>query len=63
MTQQAEQLEKATIGIKYILDRSQHNDKLYYHIGFGTEAFRLLTSAYAALTDEDVKIVEQRYIR
>lgn len=56
-------IDKAGAAIKYLLDRSQRDDKLYYHIGFGTESFRLLTDAHAALTGEDVKAVEARYSR
>lgn len=54
-------LQKAATAIKYLLDRSRRDDKLYYQIGFGTEAFRLLTDAHAALTGEDVAAVEKRY--
>ncbi|KKX29228.1 hypothetical protein [Rhizobium sp. LC145] len=56
-------IDKAGAAIKYLLDRSQRDDKLYYQIGFGTEAFRLLTDAHAALTGQDVKDVEARYCR
>ena len=56
-------IDKAGAAIRYLLDRSQRDDKLYYHIGFGTESFRLLTDAHAALTGEDVKAVEARYSR
>jgi len=54
---------KAGTAIKYLLDRSRRDEKLYYQIGFGTEAFRLLTDAHAALTGEDVAAVETRYGR
>ncbi|TCV66324.1 hypothetical protein [Neorhizobium sp. S3-V5DH] len=56
-------IDKAGRAIKYLLDRSQRDDKLYYHVGFGTESFRLLTDAHAALTGEDVKTIEARYSR
>ncbi|MDK1386333.1 hypothetical protein QN224_13035 [Sinorhizobium sp. 8-89] len=56
-----EKLQKAGEAIAYLLNRSQRDDKLYYQIGFGTEAFRLLTGAHAALTSDDVKAVEKRY--
>lgn len=52
---------KAAKAIAYLLDRSRRDDKLYYQIGFGTEAFRLLTDAHAALIGEDVAAVEKRY--
>lgn len=57
----ATKLEKAADAIKYLLDRSRRDDKLYYQIGFGTEAFRRLTSAHAAITGEEVAVVEKRY--
>ncbi|UXS01131.1 hypothetical protein [Agrobacterium tumefaciens] len=49
--------------ISYLLNRSQRDDRLYYQIGFGTESFRLLTVALAALTDVDHASVEKRYSR
>ncbi|MCS0459492.1 hypothetical protein [Rhizobium favelukesii] len=61
MIDDATKLQKAAAAITYLLDRSQTNDKLYYQIGFGTEAFRLLTDAQAALTGEDLATVEKRY--
>lgn len=54
-------LQKAGEAIAYLLNRSRRDDKLYYQIGIGTEAFRLLTDAHAALTGEDVAAVEKRY--
>ncbi|RVI16115.1 hypothetical protein CN200_16340 [Sinorhizobium meliloti] len=54
-------LKKAGEAIAYLLNRPRRDDKLYYQIGFGTEAFRLLTDAHAALTGEDVEVVEKRY--
>ncbi|MXN51863.1 hypothetical protein GR158_12095 [Shinella sp. AETb1-6] len=57
----AEKLKKAETAISYLLNRSRRDDKLYYQIGFGTEAFRLLTDAFAALTGEEVAVVERRY--
>ncbi|KQY78612.1 hypothetical protein ASD52_01830 [Ensifer sp. Root142] len=54
-------LQKAGEAIAYLLNRSRRDDKLYYQIGFGTEAFRLLTGAHAVLTGEDVAAVEKRY--
>jgi len=57
----AEKIQKASTAIAYLLNRSQRDDKLYYQIGFGTEAFRLLTDAHASLTGDDVSIVEKRY--
>lgn len=54
-------IDKAGTAIKYLLDRAKHNDKLYYQIGFGTEAFRLLTSALADITGESADVVERRY--
>jgi hypothetical protein len=61
MIDDATKLQKAADAIKYLLARSRRDDKLYYQIGFGTEAFRLLTDAHAALTGEDVAVVEKRY--
>jgi hypothetical protein len=61
MIDDATKLQKAATAIKYLLDRSRRDDKLYYQIGFGTEAFRLLTDAHAAITGEDVAAVEKRY--
>lgn len=55
------QVEKAKTAIAYLLNRSQRDDKLYYQIGRGTEAFRLLTDAYAEMTGEDADAVERRY--
>ncbi|MGO7686229.1 hypothetical protein ACC696_16415 [Rhizobium ruizarguesonis] len=57
----ATKLEKAAKAIAHLLNRSRENEKLYYQIGFGTESFRLLTEAHAAITGEDVKAVEKRY--
>lgn len=57
----AEKLQKASTAIAYLLNRSKRDEKLYYQIGFGTESFRLLTDAHAALTGEDVAVVEKRY--
>lgn len=54
-------IEKSERAIAYLLNRSQRDSKLYYQIGFGTEAFRLLTDAYAELKGEDVATVEKRY--
>jgi len=54
-------LAKAAKAIAYLLNRSRDNENLYYQIGFGTESFRLLTDAHAAITGEDVKNVEKRY--
>jgi hypothetical protein len=61
MIDDATKLQKAGEAIAYLLNRSRRDDKLYYQIGFGTEAFRLLTDAHAAITGEDVKAVEKRY--
>lgn len=58
---ETEKIDKASTAIAYLLNRSKRDEKLYYQIGFGTEAFRLLTDAYAALTGEDVAVVEKRY--
>jgi hypothetical protein len=57
----AEKLQKAHTAIAYLLNRSMRDEKLYYRIGFGTESFRLLTDALAALTGEDAAAVEKRY--
>ena len=54
-------IQKAATAIAYLLNRSRRDEKLYYQIGFGTEAFRLLTDAHAAITGEEVAIVEKRY--
>lgn len=54
-------LAKAQKAIAYLLNRSQRDDKLYYQIGYGTEAFRLLTDAYAELTGEEADVIERRY--
>lgn len=54
-------IQKASAAIAYLLNRSRRDEKLYYQIGFGTEAFRLLTDAHAALTGEEVAAVEKRY--
>jgi len=61
MTDAATKIEKSRKAIAYLLNRSQRDDKLYYQIGWGTEAFRLLTDAYAELTGEDATEVERRY--
>lgn len=55
--------EKSKKAIAYLLNRFLRDDKLYYQIGYGTEAFRLLTDAYAAMTGENVDEVERRYGR
>lgn len=54
---------QAESAVAYLLDRSLRDDELYYHIGYGTEAFRRLTHAYAALTGEEPATVEKRYAR
>lgn len=59
----AEKLDKAAKAVRYLLDRSQRNDKLYYEIGYMTEAFRLLTEAHAALTGTAVDDVIGKYRR
>lgn len=61
MTDDATKLQKSAKAIAYLLNRSRSNSDLYYQIGFGTEAFRLLTDAHAALTGEEVSAVEKRY--
>jgi len=61
MTDTETKLQKAAEAIAFLLNRSRRDDKLYYQIGFGTEAFRLLTDAHAALTGEEVAAVEKRY--
>ncbi len=53
--------EKATRAIRYTLNRSLHNNDLYHQIGWGTEVFRLLTEALAALTGENVNDIERKY--
>lgn len=58
-----EKIKRATEAIGYLLNRSQRNDDLYYQIGFGTESFRLLTAAFAALSNDDHASVEKRYAR
>ena len=59
----AEKLDKAARAIKHLLDRSQHDDDLYYRIGYMTESFRLLTEAHAALTGTSVDDIIRRYRR
>lgn len=59
----AEKIDAATDAIAYLLGRSQRDDRLYYHIGYGTEAFRRLTKAYAVLTGQRPEDVEARYVR
>lgn len=54
-------IEKSLDAISYLLNRSLRDDRLYYQIGYGTEAFRLLTLAYAELTGEPVEDIEERY--
>lgn len=54
-------IEKSLDAISYLLNRSLRDDRLYYQIGYGTEAFRLLTLAYAELTGEPVADIEERY--
>lgn len=54
-------LAKSLDAVSYLLNRSLRDDKLYYQIGRGTEAFRLLTLAYAELTGEPVDDIEKRY--
>lgn len=54
-------IAKSLDAISYLLNRSLRDDKLYYQIGYGTEAFRLLTLAYAELTGEPVEDIEKRY--
>lgn len=61
MTDTETKLKKAGDAIAYLLNRSRRDPKLYYQIGFGTESFRLLTEAHAALTGEDLAAVEKRY--
>lgn len=59
----AEKLDCCARAIAYLLNRSRHDDELYYRIGRGTEAFRLLTEAQAVLTGRPVAEVVKIYAR
>jgi hypothetical protein len=53
-----EKLTKAQEAIDYLMTRIRKEPQLRYQIGFGTEAFRLLTEAAAELSGKTVKQVE-----
>lgn len=55
-------IDQAKKSIGYALMRIRENPQIYYHMGFGTQAFSLLTEAYATLRSEPVADVRKRYL-
>lgn len=58
-----EQNEKAKRAVVHILKRIKTNEKVRYHLGFGTESFELLTEAAAGLFNEPVEKLAEHYMK
>ncbi len=54
----ADKIALAKAAIVHVLRRMRVDDQLRFHLGYGTEAFDLLTKAAAELTDEPLSEVE-----
>lgn len=57
-----EPIQQAQKAIQHVLQRLMRDEKLFFQMGEGTQAFDLLTEAYSSLTGEDIEKVRSQIV-